>query len=93
MAINKNFVVKNGLEVNTQLLYADGTTNKVGIASTAPTVELDVRVVLLLLIPMYLVLVLLFRDLELVMEVVYFLLLMLRREVQLVSALHPQVFF
>ena len=43
MAINKNFVVKNGLEVNTQLLYADGTTNKVGIASTAPNVELDVR--------------------------------------------------
>ena len=43
MAINKNFVVKNGLEVNTQLIYADGDTNKVGIASTAPNVELDVR--------------------------------------------------
>ena len=43
MAINKNFVVKNGLEVNTQLIYADADTNNVGIASTQPRVELDVR--------------------------------------------------
>jgi len=43
MATNKNFVVKNGLEVNTQLLFADATNNKVGIASTQPNVELDVR--------------------------------------------------
>ena len=42
MAVNKNFVVKNGLEVNTQLIRADATTNKVGIASTAPRFELDV---------------------------------------------------
>ena len=43
MAVNKNFVVKNGLEVNTDLILADATNKKVGIASTAPTVELDVR--------------------------------------------------
>ena len=43
MAVNKNFVVKNGLEVATSLIVADSTTNKVGIASTVPSVELDVR--------------------------------------------------
>ena len=43
MAINKNFVVKNGLEVNTNLLVADGTRDKVGIGSTFPRTELDVR--------------------------------------------------
>jgi len=43
MAINKNFVVKNGLEVNTNLIIADANSNKVGIASTAPRTELDVR--------------------------------------------------
>ena len=43
MAINKNFVVKNGLEVNTNLIFAEASTNKVGIASTAPRTELDVR--------------------------------------------------
>ena len=43
MAVNKNFVVKNGLEVNSQLIFADATSNKVGIASTQPNVELDVR--------------------------------------------------
>ena len=43
MAVNKNFVVKNGLEVNSQLIFADAANNKVGIASTQPNVELDVR--------------------------------------------------
>jgi len=43
MAVNKNFVVKNGLEVNNQLLFADANSNRVGIASTQPNVELDVR--------------------------------------------------
>ena len=43
MAVNKNFVVKNGLEVSTDLIFADANTNKVGIASTAPRTELDVR--------------------------------------------------
>ena len=42
MAINKNFVVKNGLEVNTDQIFADSTSGKVGIGSTLPTVELDV---------------------------------------------------
>ena len=42
MAINKNFVVKNGLEVNTNQIFADSSSGKVGIGSTLPTVELDV---------------------------------------------------
>ena len=42
MAINKNFVVKNGLEVNTNLIIADADRNKVGIGSTIPKTELDV---------------------------------------------------
>ena len=42
MAINKNFVVKNGLEVNNNQIFADSTSGKVGIGSTLPTVELDV---------------------------------------------------
>jgi hypothetical protein len=36
MAINKNFVVKNGLEVDTNLIVANADTNKVGIATTNP---------------------------------------------------------
>ena len=43
MAINKNFVVKNGFEVNNDLIYADANTNKVGIGSTGPRTNLDVR--------------------------------------------------
>lgn len=43
MAINKNFVVKNGLEVNTNQIFADSTSGKVGIGSTLPTVDLDVQ--------------------------------------------------
>ena len=42
MAVNKNFTVRNGLEVNTKLILADANTNKVGIGSTAPRFELDV---------------------------------------------------
>ena len=42
MAVNKNFVVKNGLEVDTDLIFADASTNKVGIGSTIPSTELDV---------------------------------------------------
>jgi len=42
VAVNKNFVVKNGLEVNTKLIIADANTNKVGIGSTAPRFELEV---------------------------------------------------
>ena len=42
MAVNKNFAIKNGLEVNTKLILADANTNKVGIGSTGPRFELDV---------------------------------------------------
>jgi len=42
MAVNKNFVVKNGLEVNTNLILADAATDKVGIGTTVPGYTLDV---------------------------------------------------
>jgi hypothetical protein len=42
VAVNKNFAIKNGLEVNTKLILADANTNKVGIGSTGPRFELDV---------------------------------------------------
>lgn len=41
-AINKNFIVKNGLQVGNDLLLVDGNTNRVGIASTIPTRTLSV---------------------------------------------------
>ena len=43
MAVNKNFVVKNGLEVNTSLIRADATNNKVGIGTSTPNYELHVN--------------------------------------------------
>jgi len=43
MAINKNFTVKNGLEVNTSLIFADSDTRKVGIATTDPGYDLHVN--------------------------------------------------
>ena len=46
MAVDKNFVVRNGLEVNSDLIVtdtSDSSNKKVGIASTAPRVTLDVR--------------------------------------------------
>jgi len=43
MAIDKNFVVKNGLEVNNILLHADPVTNKIGIGTDIPEYLLDVR--------------------------------------------------
>ena len=43
MAVNKNFVVKNGLEVDTDLIFADASTDKVGIGSTIPSTQLDVK--------------------------------------------------
>ena len=42
MAVNKNFVVKNGIEVSTDLIHATSSTNKVGIGSTIPGYLLDV---------------------------------------------------
>jgi hypothetical protein len=41
MAVNKAFVVKNGLEVADNLLFANN--NKVGIGTTIPDYTLDVR--------------------------------------------------
>ncbi len=43
MAVNKNFVVKNGLEVSTDLILANASTNKVGIATTTPEYTLHVN--------------------------------------------------
>ena len=42
MAVQRNFVVKNGLQVNTSLLFADSTNNRLGIGSTVPSTVLDV---------------------------------------------------
>ena len=42
MAVQRNFVVKNGLQVNTSLLFADSTNNNIGIGSTQPSTTLDV---------------------------------------------------
>ena len=43
MAVNKNFVVKNGIEVAENLIFASSDLEKVGIGSTVPTDTLDVR--------------------------------------------------
>ena len=42
MAVNKNFVVKNGLEVNTNLIVADTDSQKVGIGTTISSYLLHV---------------------------------------------------
>lgn len=43
MAINKNFKVTNGLEVNKNLIFADTNSNKVGIATTIANHTLHVN--------------------------------------------------
>tara|TARA_R100001443_G_scaffold68940_2_gene77594 strand:- start:1302 stop:2465 length:1164 start_codon:yes stop_codon:yes gene_type:complete len=43
MAVNKNFVVKNGLEVGTNLIFGDASDRHVGLGTTAPLTTLDVR--------------------------------------------------
>ena len=43
MGVAKNFVVKNGIEVSTDLLYSDVPSNNVGIGTTIPTRKLDVN--------------------------------------------------
>lgn len=43
MGINKNFVVKNGIEVNDNLIFADPDLNKVGVGKTNPNYKLDVN--------------------------------------------------
>ena len=42
MAVNKNFVVKNGLEVASNVILADATTKNVGIGTTQPEFTLEV---------------------------------------------------
>ena len=43
MAIQKSFVVKNGIEVNTNLIFGDIVTDRVGIGTTRPTDTLHVN--------------------------------------------------
>jgi len=43
VAVNKNIVVKNGLEVDTNTLFVDSANNRVAIGTTVPTATLDVR--------------------------------------------------
>ena len=43
MGISKNFVVRNGLEVATNLLYANDEENRVGINTAVPEYNLDVQ--------------------------------------------------
>ena len=43
MAVNKNFVVKNGIEVGTRLIVANAQNTHVGLGTTAPLTTLDVR--------------------------------------------------
>lgn len=43
MSVQKNFVVRHGLEVNTSLIFADTNKNRVGIATTNPQHTLHVR--------------------------------------------------
>jgi hypothetical protein len=45
MAIDKNFVVKNGLEVNNILIHADSETKRVGIGTDLPEYLLDVKAI------------------------------------------------
>ena len=42
MAINKNFVIKNGLEVNTNVLVAASDESQVGVGTTRPYYKLHV---------------------------------------------------
>lgn len=41
MALSKNFVIRNGLEVATNLIYADTALNRVGIGTTIPLYHID----------------------------------------------------
>jgi hypothetical protein len=41
MALSKNFVIRNGLEVSNDLIYADASLDHVGIGTTTPLYHLD----------------------------------------------------
>jgi hypothetical protein len=43
MSINKNFIVKNGLEVGSNLIVADETSGKVGVGTTPTSFTLEVK--------------------------------------------------
>jgi hypothetical protein len=43
LAVDKNFVVKNGLEVDTNLIFADASANRVGIATTVTQITFQVN--------------------------------------------------
>ena len=43
MGIDKNFVVKKGLEVGQNLIYANKDTEKIGIGTTTPQYSLDIK--------------------------------------------------
>jgi hypothetical protein len=42
MAVNKNFVVKHGLEVDGKTLFVDAVNNRVGVATTIPGYDFEV---------------------------------------------------
>ena len=42
MAVQKNFVVRNGIEVNNNLLVADTSTDHVGVGTSTPKSKLEV---------------------------------------------------
>ncbi len=42
MGIDKDFVIRNGIEVSEDLLYADAVTDRVGIGTSVPECKLDV---------------------------------------------------
>ena len=44
MAINKNFVIKNGVQVSTDLIIGDADNNKVGIGTTIPGYDLHIGI-------------------------------------------------
>ena len=43
MGFNKSFVVKNGIEVSTDLLVGEASLNNVGVGTTLPSTKLDVQ--------------------------------------------------
>jgi len=43
MAIDKDFVIRNGIEVNEDLIYADPTLSRVGVGTTLPSTKFDVN--------------------------------------------------